>query len=163
MEWLYVDINNKKIRVNKNDSLDIYSWRDWAKKPFWFKIKPSLNFSKKGYKKYTIYINKKSYLLSRIIYKVYNKDWNIYDNSKSNFIDHINTNSIDNRIENLRIVTNQQNCFNRNAKGYCWMERLKKYQSQICIDGKIKYLGLFDKEEDAHIAYLKAKEIYHKM
>jgi len=164
VEWLYLELNNKKLRINKNDSMDIYTWREYKTIPDdWYKIKIKLDTQKCGYKYYRFKINKKVYRLSRIIYKAHNKDWEIDNSSMNNFIDHINTNSLDNRIENLRVLTHQQNQFNRNAKGYCWMERLKKYQSQICIDGKIKYLGLFHNEEDAHIAYLNAKEIHHKI
>ena len=164
VEWLYVDIDNKKLRINKNDSLDIYSWREYKTKPDdWFKIKIKLETQKSGYKKYRIYINKKYHGLSRIIYKAHNKDWDIIDNGKNNFIDHINTNSLDNRIENLRVLTHQQNQFNRNAKGYYWNKKLNKWRSQIKINGKVKFLGHFDNEEDAAIAYLKAKEIYHKI
>jgi len=163
VEWLYVDINNKKLRINKNDSLDIYCWRDWVKKPYWYKIKISLATQKCGYKYYSIYINKKRYGLSRIIYKAHNKDWDITDNSKNNHIDHINRDSTDNRIKNLRVVTNQQNHFNRNAKGYSWSKKENKWRAQIRINGKAKFLGYFDNDEDAHIAYLNAKEVYHKI
>lgn len=48
-----------------------------------------------------------------------------------------------------------------NAKGYWWNKRDKKYQAQIKLDGKYIYVGGYDTEEDAHSAYLKAKEQYH--
>jgi len=163
MEWLYLDIDNQKIRINKNDSMDIYTWREWVKKPYWFKIKISFATQKCGYKKYLIYIDNKQYRLSRIIYKAHNKDWEIDNSSMNNFIDHINKNSLDNRIENLRVLTHQQNQFNRNAKGYSFDKRNNKWHARIMINGKAKYLGYFKKEEDAKQAYLKAKEIYHKM
>ena len=164
MEWLYLELNNKKLRINKNDSMDIYTWRETKTKPDdWFKIKIKLETQKSGYKKYRIYINNNYYSLSRIIYKAHNKDWDITDISMNNFIDHINRDSLDNRIENLRVLTNQQNQFNRNAKGYSFHKRNNKWQTRIVINGKYKYLGYFDKEQDAAIAYLKAKEIYHKI
>ena len=163
-EYIEVTINNKLIRIDKNDSMDIYSWRENKTKPsYWYKIKPSLNIGKYDYKRYIIVINKKYYGLSRIVYKAHNKDWDITDVSKNNCIDHININSIDNRIENLRILTNQQNQWNTNAKGYYWDKNAKKWQAKININGKQKNLGYFKKEEDAHIAYLKAKEFYHKI
>ena len=164
VEWLYLELNNKKLRINPNDSMDIYSWREYKTIPdVWYKIKPYLKIYKSGYKKYIIYINKKQYALSRIVYKAHNKDWDITDSSKNNEVDHININSIDNRIENLRILTHQQNSFNTNAKGYYWSEERNKWHTKIKINGKIKYLGLFEKEQDARQAYLKAKEIYHKI
>ena len=162
MEWLYLELNNKKLRINKNDSLDIYSWREYKTIPDdWYKIRINFHTQESGYKRYTININKKYYLLSRIIYKAHNKDWEIDNSSKNNFIDHINTNSLDNRIKNLRVLTHQQNQFNRNAKGYYWNKKRNKWQGQIKINGKTKNLGYFDNEEDAAISYLNAKEVYH--
>ena len=164
MEWLYLELNNKKLRINKNDSMDIYTWRETKTRPsYWFKMKPSFSITKRDYKKYTIKINNKLYLLSRLFYKAHNNDWDITDSSMNNFIDHINNNSLDNRIENLRILTHQQNQFNTNAKGYYWNKIHNKWRAQIKIDGKTKNLGLFHNEEDAHIAYLNAKEIHHKI
>ena len=102
-------------------------------------------------------------ILSRVVYKAYNNDWDITDSSKNNQVDHINVNSLDNRIENLRILTQQQNLFNTKAKGYTWSNLHNKWQSQIMINNKQKSLGRFENEEDAHQAYLNAKELYHKL
>jgi len=77
--------------------------------------------------------------------------------------DHINHNTLDNRECNLRIATNQQNNFNhKNPKGYSWNKKLKKYQARIGINMNQIHLGCFDSPEEAHDAYLKAKEKYHK-
>lgn len=78
-------------------------------------------------------------------------------------LDHINGIRNDNRIFNLRAVTQQQNQWNKiNSKGYCWHRKNNKYQSQIKLNNKLIYLGSFNTEEEARNAYLKAKEIYHK-
>ena len=78
-------------------------------------------------------------------------------------LDHINGNRTDNRICNLRSVTNQQNSMNRiKAKGYYWCEERNKWCSQITLNNKTINLGYFEKEEDARNTYLQAKEKYHK-
>jgi hypothetical protein len=78
-------------------------------------------------------------------------------------IDHINGVRDDNRIENLREVTQSQNQRNRvNAKGYYWNKQNKKWHSSINNNGII-YLGSFTTEQEAHQAYLDAKKIYHKI
>jgi len=79
-------------------------------------------------------------------------------------IDHINGIRLDNRVENLRITTQQGNQHNRQtAKGYCWNNQAKKYQASIGLNGKPIYLGLYDTEEEARQAYLVAKPKYHKL
>ncbi len=77
-------------------------------------------------------------------------------------LDHINSIRNDNRICNLRSVTRNQNQWNRKtAKGYWWNKSAEKFQVQIKFNQNIKYLGLFNTEEEARNAYLAAKQIYH--
>jgi len=76
-------------------------------------------------------------------------------------IDHVNQNLLDNSISNLRIITHQENLFNTSAKGYYFDKRKNKYRGQIVLNGKDKYLGLFNTEEEAQQAYQNAKKVYH--
>ena len=77
-------------------------------------------------------------------------------------VDHINGIRHDNRLENLRLVTNQQNQWNRpKVKGYYWNKASRKWHARIMIDGKPQHLGYFDTEEEARAAYLEAKERWH--
>ena len=106
--------------------------------------------------------------LDGVGYPAHRMIW-IYHNGSINDdlqIDHINGNKDDNAIENLRLVTAQQNCYNRsrlNAKGYTWSKRNNKWQAGIWLNGKLKYLGLFINEEDARNVYLQACNQYHKL
>ena len=99
----------------------------------------------------------------RLVFFVYNRNFDIFMRSRTeNMIDHKDGNPSNDSIENLRIVTHQQNHFNRTrAKGYYFHKKAKKWMAYIQINGKLKYLGYFENEEEAHQAYLKAKEIYH--
>jgi len=81
-------------------------------------------------------------------------------------IDHINDNKLDNRLENLQVVTNRFNShktqgnYSSNYKGVNWHKASKKWTSQIIINKKKIYLGLFKCELAAHITYInKLKEI----
>jgi hypothetical protein len=77
-------------------------------------------------------------------------------------LDHINGIRNDNRIENLRSVTRNQNQWNRTtAKGYSFKAKKNKYESSIVIKNKYIYLGSYNTEEEARNAYLAAKQIYH--
>ncbi len=105
-----------------------------------------------------IMIDRKRIKFHRLIAFCFLKLENIIGNNKTNIVDHINRNCSDNRVENLRIVSKQQNTFNTNAKGY--YKKNNKWAAQIRYN-KIIYLGLYDTEEEARNAYLRAKEQYH--
>jgi len=72
-------------------------------------------------------------------------------------VDHINGIKTDNRAVNIRIVTHRENCsLNKGTSKYngvCWHKRANKWVAQIKISGKRIYLGLFQHEHDAHLAY----------
>ncbi|HBV6026304.1 TPA: HNH endonuclease [Klebsiella aerogenes] len=77
-------------------------------------------------------------------------------------IDHINGIRDDNRLCNLRLVTNQENSHNqRPAKGFSWNFRAGKWLAQITVNGHRISLGYHDTELDARAAYLRAKRVYH--
>ena len=85
-----------------------------------------------------------------------------YGNVDFEMLDHINRDKTDNRICNLRIVTSQQNHFNRsNVKGYGWHKSSDKWRAYIMINQKQISLGYFNTEEEAKNAYLQAKLKYH--
>ncbi len=83
----------------------------------------------------------------------------LHDIPQGKEIDHINGNRIDNRIKNLRLVTNRQNQQNRkrHREGKlvgCYFDKSTgKYEAQIEIGGKMIYLGRYKTEQEAHEAY----------
>lgn len=96
----------------------------------------------------------------RLVKLAHNPTFDIFDSSHDNCIDHENHTRDDNLNDNLRVVTHQQNCFNRsNVKGYSFKNG--KWEASIMLNGKTIYLGRFKTEEDARKAYLAAKAIYH--
>lgn len=81
-------------------------------------------------------------------------------------VDHINGNRLDDRVENLRIVTHRANsstCFRKDSKtlssrftGVSWFKRGKNWFSSIQYEGEIIYLGSYDNELEASKSYQKA-------
>ena len=83
-------------------------------------------------------------------------------------IDHIHHNKNDNRKSELRIVTDSQNQMNTVprkhssvCKGVSWHKKYQKWIAQVSIDGKLKCLGMFEKEEDAIDVRKRAEKEYY--
>lgn len=82
-------------------------------------------------------------------------------------VDHKNLNKSDDRWDNLRCATRQQNMANRRAlrnnksglKGVSWNKPTGRWLAQIQVNGKVKNLGRFLNKEAAHRAYLDAAEL----
>lgn len=85
------------------------------------------------------------------------------------FVDHINHNGLDNRKSNLRICTNQENIRNcitpkNNKSGYKGIYQAKdknKWTVQITLNNKTKYIGRYEKLEDAIVARKEATKKYY--
>lgn len=79
-------------------------------------------------------------------------------------LDHINGIKTDNRIENLRPATQQENDRNRKAykgcsskyKGVSWSKSCQKWKSYIRSNQRQEHLGIYSSEEEAAQAYDKA-------
>lgn len=102
------------------------------------------SFDKDGYKR--IQISKKTYRAHQI---VYNMHYGPIPNGL--IVDHINSVPDDNRIENLQLVTPQQNQLRRtDGKGYS-LEK-GKYRAHRGFAGKVYRLGYFGSPGGAYMA-----------
>lgn len=90
---------------------------------------------------------------------------------KDKVVHHINSNTLDNRRQNLTIATRSENAHqklkqkNASSKyfGVCYLKGLKKWQASFYKGGVKYYVGVFDTEREAALAYnAKALEIYGK-
>jgi HNH endonuclease len=76
-------------------------------------------------------------------------------------VDHKNRNPFDNRFENLRFATHRQNCQNKGPvpasssrfKGVTKVKGKDRWVANACLAGKKYYLGRFDDEVRAAMAY----------
>lgn len=75
--------------------------------------------------------------------------------------EHIDRNGLNNQRTNLRLANKSQNAINvcarenstSNYLGVCWHKREKKWRAQITKDYKKVYIGSFDNEHEAALAY----------
>lgn len=119
------------------------------------------------------YIDKNGYVYSRINYKNQRIHRFIVENiekkelSKNQVIDHINHNRLDNRIENLRIVSSSENNHNRKKREntsskYIGISLEKnRWRAKIIFQKQKIEIGSFETEKEAALAYnRKAIELY---
>lgn len=103
----------------------------------------------KGYR--FIRLNKKAYRTHRIIWKMLKNEDPLGE------IDHIDGNSLNNKIKNLRIVSHQENLKNCKLRkdntsgitGISFNKKRKKWVSYMHINGAMINLGEFDKKKKA--------------
>jgi hypothetical protein len=111
---------------------------------------------------FRISINSKRYLNHRLIFLMHH-------GYLPEYLDHIDGNPSNNKIENLRAATLTQNQHNRKlgkdntsgVKGVCWHKIKKKWQIQMRINNKVKHFGYFDDLELADLVAQEARDKYH--
>lgn len=110
-------------------------------------------------------IDGRTYYLHRLV-------WVYHKGTTPKMIDHINRDTSDNRIENLRECTNAQNQYNSRRKANNRSGRKgvvrhdncpgKPWQAKIVVNGKVISLGYYENIDDAAKAYARASAKYAK-
>lgn len=119
------------------------------------------NVGKRGYKYFSI--NGKKYYNHRII-------WFLHYKEMPEYIDHIDGNRLNNKIENLRICNLTENLCNScirkdntsGHKGISWFKQYEKWRARINIYGKEHHLGYFEQKIEAIKAVQQARLKIHK-
>jgi hypothetical protein len=123
-------------------------------------MKPTL---REGYKRIGLTNGiRKTFSIHCLVYQHFGKDWN-----PELTVDHINGDRADNRIENLRMATQQEQNFNtkiytNNKLGIKGVHfRNGKYRARTRFNNKLINIGTFDTLEEASEAYkTKARELH---
>jgi len=118
------------------------------------------NFGTRRYLR--VFVDGKSVSLHRLIYLY-------HYGVLPDVIDHADNDRGNNRIENLRAVTQYQNCLNRKKrvntkssyKNVYWNQTAKKWVVQVNVYGKRKYFGSFDDVEFADLVAVEARNKFH--
>lgn len=114
--------------------------------------------SKDGYIR--VFIKGRSYLAHQLVFIMTH-------GYKAKEIDHINGIKTDNRPENLREVTRSQNRMNTKGRGRTGVKNVvahscgNRFEVNVYVDGKKKYLGVFEDLELAELVAYEAREKYH--
>jgi hypothetical protein len=138
-----------------------------------YRKKTNTNRVKVGSKAGHVHTNQYVYVCFKgKLYFIHRLIWAWHGNSlePNQQIDHIDGNSLNNRIENLRAASRKQNGENRKGanknsksgeKGVCWHKNMEKWCAQICHNGKVIPLGYYVNKEDAIAARIAAEKKYY--
>ena len=118
----------------------------------------------------TLYVDRKKYVkINSYVVSLHRLIWYLeYNTYPKLFIDHIDINTFNNKISNLRLANLSQSSSNRAKTKSKKNSKFKgvhrtasgKYQAMIWYNGKNHGVGSFDTEEEAALAYnTKAKEM----
>ena len=146
--------------------LDIFEYKDgelYFKKRLGSRTKmnePSGNIYNTGYKR--VHLLGKKYYIHRLI-------WLYHNGYMPEFIDHIDGNKLNNKIENLRACSKSQNGFNQKprknntsgVKNLYWSSHFKKWLVKLQINNVVKHIGYFVDKELAELVAIEAMDKFH--
>lgn len=120
-------------------------WKSFNKK-YVGKLAGSLEQTTSGYQYNSLYVNK-------VRYKAHRVAWAYIYGDTNSIIDHINGDSLDNRICNLRLSTVSANTFNTGkSPTYTWYgirPKDSKWEVWFPVEGVSTYFGRYDTEVEA--------------
>lgn len=155
---LSIDIGTGFLTWRERPSSLFQTARDWKKWNTRYAGQPALRYSHGGGRQFGQIFNR-VHSAHRVVWALVHDEW------PGGFIDHIDGNPANNQPSNLRVVTNQENMRNASKRkdntsgvpGVCWDQRRNKWYARIGNGTGAKFLGYFEKIEDAREARESAK------
>jgi hypothetical protein len=146
----------------------IFRYEPETGKLFWLPREGNISWNKVFGGKEAGCLDSKGYVRIRTegrVWVAHRVIWKLVHGDDPEFIDHINGTRSDNRLENLRSVTQTENARNTarhrtntsGCTGVFWHSRESRWYAVISVNSKRKVLGSF-KDKDAAIAARKAAE-----
>ena len=118
-----------------------------------------LEKTKSGYPYWAVTIDK-------VVYKQHRIAWAWFNGDFRGYIDHINRDSTDNSLKNLRVVSVSENSYNTSKlpKNAWWGVRHKgnRWEVYFTENGETRYMSSFDTEKDA-VCFRKSLEKDHNV
>jgi hypothetical protein len=154
--------------------ISLFEYRDndlyWKERPAYSSVdisKPAGTINNRGYR--VIKIKGKHYQAHRLIYQMFNEQWDITDTSQDNSVDHADRDKLNNNIDNLRVATSSQQQhntgkYNNNTSGTTgvdWYKRHKKWRVRVMLNNKYHYGGYFVNKADAIAKATQMREELH--
>ena len=143
-----IEVNGREITCYPDGSIEQFNKREQS-------LVRQMGNNSRGYLK--VRIADKCFRVHRLVAQALLPDW---DDSLQ--VDHINGLRDDNRVSNLRMVSNQQNSracrrpttgATSKFRGVSWDTLRGKWEARINVDGRSIYIGRFSGEIEAAIAY----------
>lgn len=151
-------IKGKRVALSDEPTEESTSFAEYCRDLFEYKEDGSLvrKISRGGNKVGDIVgsLNRQGYFqvsVDSVTYKVHQIVFLLHYNYIPKTIDHIDRNKINNRIENLRSVTNRENMLNRsdNSETPNIRKHGNGFQVYFYFNGKLEYFGIFKTLEEA--------------
>ena len=147
-----LNVEDLKSRLKYNSANGCLTWLNGPRKGC---IAGSLRNDKYGLRYWRVKIKEHYIDAHRVAWAIFYGAW------PDGYIDHIDGDCLNNKIDNLRIVTPRVNSQNnkraRAGKLTGAYKRGNMYYSMIRFEGRQFFIGVFDTELEAHNAYLKAE------
>lgn len=140
--------------MNYDKSTGIFTWKDSRKGRVLVGSEVG-SIDRKGYA--VVFTGGKKYTLHRLAWLY------VYGECPKGQIDHINGIRDDNRISNLRVVTNRENACNRlchrqgKLVGCRYHKTMKKWEARIRKGVAYISIGFYTSEQEAHESYLEER------
>lgn len=153
--------------MDQQKALQVFEYRDGQL--FW---KEPTNPSKTPIGSLAGTVSKRGYVhiqYNRKIYKAHQLVYLMFYGKFCALLDHINGVLVDNRVENLRPATVQQNQKNAvrrvdnssGVKNVSWHKRIGKWGVQLCLNKKIRHFGYYADLELAELVAIEARTKFH--
>lgn len=171
------EIVRELIDYNPDTGFCVWKERDvkWFKGGIYDQCRRMKSWNSRYANKPISYIHKSGYIRVDILSKVYQLHriiWLHYHGELPNIIDHINGDRSDNRIDNLRNISYNENAKNSKIRkdnvsgivGVSFNKRLNKWVSTINVNKVQKHLAVHETKEEAIVSRKEAelKYNYHK-